>query len=92
MPRNVRAYWIDAKIDGRGGRRSVSFGPPGREGDADVTFYIRDHNGEVREVFSVLCRPHGVGSRQITIQDPDGRERYWIQATEGGRTEASWRD
>lgn len=80
MPRNVRAWWIDARIDGK--PRPVAFGPRGREGDGDITFYIRDENGDVREAFSVLCRTRGPGIRWLEVQDPRGGKLHAVEVTE----------
>lgn len=80
MPRNVRAWWIEASIDGR--RQSVGLGPRGREGGGDVTFYVRGEHGEVREAFSVLCRTRGPYQRWLEVQDASGRKLHAVEVTE----------
>jgi hypothetical protein len=83
MPRNVRAFWISAKVDGRRGPRYISFGPPDRLGSANLTFTIRGPNGEVKTAFSIECSTDGPNKRNIIIRAPNGGELFAIHSTEG---------
>jgi hypothetical protein len=50
MPRNVRNFWIDAKIDGQ--KSTLSGGPKNKEGGFSMVIKQRD-NGTIIKAFTV---------------------------------------
>lgn len=56
MPRNVRNFWIELDVDGRG--NMVKTGPRRKDGGFDCQFFIRDL-GEVKRSIAVIGRVHG---------------------------------
>lgn len=65
-PRNVRNYWLDARIDGRETR--LQGGPAASDGAMDITLKVRDH-GEIVEALDILCRADN-GTIRIKVQHP----------------------
>jgi len=50
MPRNVRNFWIEAKVDGR--KTPIAFGPQGKDGGFELTVHMRN-KGEVERVLTM---------------------------------------
>jgi hypothetical protein len=46
MPRNVRNFWIEAKVDGS--TKPIAFGPQAADGGFTLTVYMRDAGGVTR--------------------------------------------
>jgi hypothetical protein len=49
MPRNVRNFWIEGRVDGKA--KSVGFGPIGKDGGFDLSISVRNDGGIERAFF-----------------------------------------
>lgn len=69
MPRNVRNFWIEARIDGRAD--ALVGGPVGKEGGFDLTILMRD-KGEVCTdgAIEILGRAFSDGTIRLRIKLP----------------------
>lgn len=68
MPRCVRNFWLDARIDGR--RSRFASGPRSRDGGFVLDIYMRDRGGVPKEPLRVhgQCRD---GRLSVVIEDGD---------------------
>lgn len=71
MPRNVRNFWMTARVDGR--EHELSGGPAARDGGLDVTVYQRSA-GEPVEALSVTCRALPDGTLRLRVWQPGAAE------------------
>lgn len=69
MPRNVRNFWIDARIDGRDTK--IAGGPIAKDGGLHVTFKQRDTK-QVTQALTVDCRVGPDGLLILRVFDADG--------------------
>lgn len=69
MPRNVRNFWIDGRIDGRSA--DLSGGPQSKDGGFSLTIYQRN-KGEVMEALRINGRVLSDGSLKLEAETTDG--------------------
>jgi len=69
MPRNVRNFWIQARIDGKA--TNIGAGPVRKDGGFDLTIYQRDA-GEVRTALEILGRDIGGGKLRLRVYTGNG--------------------
>ena len=64
MPRHVRNFWVEGRVDGR--RSPVTGGPRARDGGVSLTLYQREA-GAVRTALTIECRALNDGTLRITV-------------------------
>ena len=76
MARNVRNFWIEAKIDGR--NTALSGGPQRKDGGFGLTIYQRD-NGSITRALNIMGRVKDDGS--IVLSAWNGSNEINVQTT-----------
>ena len=71
--KNVRNFWMSARVDGRD--TGLSSGPAGKDGGMDVTMLVRKE-GSVSKGLSLICRNVDGQNRIIVVDDETGQEVY----------------
>lgn len=78
MPRNVRNFWFNARIDGRA--TAVSGGPKGKRDGFEMTVYMRG-DGQVGEVLQLRGQANEDGVLVFRVWGADGRELLYAEST-----------
>ena len=71
--RNVRNFWMSARVDGR--NTGIASGPTSKDGGMDVTMLVRK-DGSVSKGLSLICRNVDGENRILVIDDETGQEVY----------------
>lgn len=66
MPRNVRNFWLTARVDGR--PTAVATGPRAKDGGMSVALQMRD-KGEIVTALTIECQAGQNGALVIHIFD-----------------------
>lgn len=79
MARNVRPFWIDCDIDGRG--TSLSGGPKALSGGMNIVLKQRSKGG-ITTAFRIDCEEDVDGRLVTTIRDGDSGDIVATKVTE----------
>lgn len=74
MPRNVRPFWLSARVDGKS--TPIGTGPKALEGGMSLSVLVRDENRGVGKGVTVECMPISRTSRRIVVRDHAGMVVY----------------
>lgn len=66
MPRNVRNFWIEARIDGK--KTPIATGPRRKDGGFSMTIYMRNEGGVETAVRVYGSARFGDGSLELSVK------------------------